>query len=151
MLLPQSSECSRTYVVNIDSRIVTAEILSGPDHGNLSGSGDSPTYRPDPGFFGADPFSYRVSDGLATSGSYVINLTVVEVNVAPDARDDRYDVTAGTSLSVAAPGVLTNDEDGDGDPLTAEIVEGPQHGRLQLAADGSFACEPDRAFTGSDT
>jgi hypothetical protein len=39
---------------------------------------------------------------------------------------------------VAAPGVLGNDTDPDGDPLTASLVSAPGHGSVQLATDGSF-------------
>ena len=35
-----------------------------------------------------------------------------------------------TVLTVAAPGVLGNDSDPDGDPLTAVLVTGPSHGSL---------------------
>ena len=47
-------------------------------------------------------------------------------------------------LTVAAPGVLGNDTDADGDPLTAQLVTGPANGTLALNADGSFTYTPDR-------
>ena len=56
-----------------------------------------------------------------------------------------------TPLTVAAPGVLGNDTDADGDPLTAVLVSGPAHGTLTLNADGSFTYTPDANYNGPDS
>ncbi len=48
-------------------------------------------------------------------------------------------------------GVLANDADADGDPLTANLVTGPAHGTLMsFGADGSFAYTPAPGFFGTD-
>ena len=54
-------------------------------------------------------------------------------------------------LTVPAPGVLGNDSDPDGDPLTAVLVTGPSHGSLTLNANGSFSYTPAANFAGSDS
>ena len=54
-------------------------------------------------------------------------------------------------LSVAAPGVLTNDTDVDDDTLTAVLESGPSNGTLSLADDGSFTYTPNANFNGSDS
>jgi hypothetical protein len=59
-------------------------------------------------------------------------------NSQPVAAADAYTAEANTPLTVAAPGVLANDSDPDGDPLSARPVSGPEHGTLALNADGSF-------------
>lgn len=41
-------------------------------------------------------------------------------------------------MVAAAAGVLANDTDADGGPLTAATVTGPAHGTLMLNFDGSF-------------
>ncbi len=46
--------------------------------------------------------------------------------------------------------VLANDTDADGDALTATLAEGPQHGQLTFAADGSFVYKPNAGFVGQD-
>lgn len=46
--------------------------------------------------------------------------------------------------------VLANDTDADGDALTAALAEGPQHGQLTFAADGSFVYKPNAGFVGQD-
>lgn len=69
---------------------------------------------------------------------------------APVAVDDLYTTSEDTSLMVPAPGVLANDTDSDGDPLTAVLVTGPLHGTLTLNADGSFTYTPSANFNGLD-
>ncbi|HEX8203928.1 MAG TPA: Ig-like domain-containing protein, partial [Isosphaeraceae bacterium] len=49
-------------------------------------------------------------------------------NLAPVANDDSFVTAEGATLTVAAPGVLTNDADADADPITAALVAGPAHG-----------------------
>ena len=55
-----------------------------------------------------------------------------------------------TALAVAAPGVLANDRDGDGDPLTAGTLSPPSHGTLTFNSDGSFRYTPLANFNGTD-
>ena len=81
-----------------------------------------------------------------------MTITVTAVNDAPIAADDAYSTSPRTrALTVAAPGVLANDTDVDGDPLTAVLVTGPSHGTLTLNANGSFTYTPDANFNGTDS
>lgn len=65
---------------------------------------------------------------------------------------DTYTTVEETELVVAvAGGVLVNDTDLDGDPLTAELVTDVSYGTLALASDGSFTYTPDLNFFGEDT
>ena len=75
---------------------------------------------------------------------------VVAPDQPPTAVNDNYNATAGVTLSVPAPGVLGNDVDPDGDPRTATLVVGPEHGTLDLNPDGSFTYTPSGSFFGSD-
>ena len=70
---------------------------------------------------------------------------------APTAAGETLAVPNGGVLSISAPGVLANDSDPDGDPLSAELVEPPAHGALQLFADGSFTYTPAAGFVGTDS
>ena len=47
-------------------------------------------------------------------------------------------------------GVLANDFDADGDPLTAQLVISPVNGSLSFQADGSFEYTPDVGYVGDD-
>src|SRR5205823_8951313 len=66
--------------------------------------------------------------------------TISGVNDAPLAVNDSYTTAEDTALNVAAPGVLANDSDVDGDTLSAVLVSQPTHGSLTLNSNGSFSC-----------
>jgi VCBS repeat-containing protein len=79
----------------------------------------------------------------------LLNSTVT--NQAPVAAGDAFSTAEDTVLTVPAPGVLGNDSDPDGDPLTAVLGTGPSHGSLTLNANGSFSYTPAADFAGSDS
>ncbi|HET7142950.1 MAG TPA: Ig-like domain-containing protein [Anaerolineales bacterium] len=64
-------------------------------------------------------------------------------NRLPVANNDSYSMhLSNVVLTVPAPGVLGNDTDADGDPLTAVLVTGPTHGALTLNTNGGFTYIP---------
>jgi VCBS repeat-containing protein len=68
----------------------------------------------------------------------------------PTAVKDSYATNEDTPLTVSAPGVLDNDSDVGGAPLTAVLVRGPAHGALTLNSDGGFAYTPGANWVGAD-
>ena len=72
-------------------------------------------------------------------------------NSAPVAVNDGYGTPEDTDLVVSAAGVLTNDTDANGDPLTATKTADPANGTVTLNANGSFTYSPSTGFTGNDT
>jgi subtilisin family serine protease len=91
----------------------------------------------------------RVTD---TTGLYVLHTFVVAVandNNAPVANDDTYLMVQGSSLTVPAPGVLTNDTDKDSNHLVAVNYGSATTGSLSGNGDGSFVyIPPTTAFVG---
>jgi predicted outer membrane repeat protein len=125
---------------------------SGPSNGTLTLNDDGGfTYTPNDGFTGQDSFTYRASDGQANSNAAAVTITVENSNQAPTANDDTYTTSRNTPLVVAAPGVLGNDSDADGDSLTAVLESGPSNGTLTLNANGSFTYTPNHGFGGQDS
>jgi hypothetical protein len=73
-------------------------------------------------------------------------------NVAPVANNDSYSVLAGKQLVVSNKlGVLVNDTDSNGDPLTAKGITKPASGTVQLNSNGSFTYKPNAGFRGTDS
>src|SRR5207247_5239205 len=77
-----------------------------------------------------------------------VTITASPVNEAPGASNDAYSTNEDTALTVAAPGVLANDSDVDGNPLTAVFVSGPSHGTVTLNSNGSFTYTPAANYNG---
>ncbi|MCD6706869.1 MAG: Ig-like domain-containing protein [Thiobacillus sp.] len=116
----------------------TAQWHSGPSHGTLNLATDgSFTYLPTPNYNGSDSFAYQAVSGGEPSLPTTVSLTVNPLNDPPVAADNAYSVTAGDTLNVAAPGILGNDSDIDGDTLSAvnhSVLAG-----LTPSADGGFS------------
>ena len=75
------------------------------------------------------------SDSLGTDVLPTADQRVTStLNQVPVAADDAWTTVEDTTLTVAAPGVLANDSDGDGQPITAALVSGPAHGTLVLSS-----------------
>jgi hypothetical protein len=132
-----------------DTLSVTA--VTQGSHGLVVNNGTSVSYTPDANFFGSDSFTYSISDGNGGSDTATVNVTVTNVNDPPVANGNSYTINQDTVLNVAAPGVLGNDSDIDGDGLTANLVSGPSHGSVTLNAGGSFSYTPAPSFAGSDS
>lgn len=119
-------------------------------HGTVSlQTNGSFTYQPAANFVGNDSFQYLVYDGI-TYQPATVNITVTDT--APVAVADTYYDAVGGSLSVDAPGVLTNDYDADYDSLSAVLITSPANAsQFALHADGSFFYVPQSGFNGVDT
>jgi VCBS repeat-containing protein len=96
-------------------------------------------------------FSFDVSDGKGGTDTRTLTVTVAGVNDAPVAAGESYAIDENSTLQVAGPGLLANDADAEGDPLTAILVSGPAHGSVALNADGSFTYTPNADFFGTDS
>ena len=127
-----------------DSTLVGEINLSVPESGSFR-------YIPAPGFIGTDTFTYRVTNGELESNTATVTFIVRPPNSVPVAEDDAYNLDEDTTLTVAADaGLLSNDRDDDGDPLTIELLSEPERGTLTLESDGSFSYRPNRDVHGID-
>jgi hypothetical protein len=143
-----------------DGDPLTANLLIGPSDGILDFWSDgSFSYTPDPVFTGIDTvftgidtFTYEAQDAFGGMDDATVNITVGNMtNNPPVASNDVYPMQQGTTLTVdASTGVLANDSDPNGDPLTANLLIGPSDGILDFWSDGSFSYTPDPVFTGID-
>lgn len=129
-----------------DGDLLTAALVTQPMHGKagLNSSG-ALLYLPAAGFVGQDAFDYAASDGVLTATAR-ITVNVTRVNHPVVARDDIAVTREDETLVVPAPGVLANDADPDGDPLTAELLTLPFTGTVTLAANGAYTYTPPLNF-----
>ncbi len=89
--------------------------------------------------------------GTGTSFHKNFAVTVDDVNEAPVADAETFNVISGDTLVTASPGVLQGDIDPEGNLLTAVLLVGPANGSITFNADGSFTYTPDAGFVGVDT
>jgi VCBS repeat-containing protein len=99
---------------------------------------------------GSYSFSVTAADGKGGSTVQAFTLTVNApvVNSAPVATADSASTNEDTSVII---NVLANDQDANGDALSATVVTGPQHGTLVKNADGSFSYTPTKDWYGTDS
>ena len=134
---------------NGDTLYVTG-IDTGPAHGAAAVNADGTIqYTPDANFFGADSFTYTISDGQGGAASAIVGVTVNPINDLPLAADDV--ANSGTNQSVTV-GVLLNDSDPDGDALTVlGITTGPAHGTAVVNTDNTITYTPASNYSGQDS
>ena len=138
-----------------DGGALTATLLFSPTRAasfafNADGSF---SYTPVVNFNGTDSFTYEIPDGASgKSNSATVTITVNPVNDPLTAAGENYGVDEGDTLNVAAPGVLANDFDIDGDVLTAILVSAPATAAsFTLNGDGSFSYTPAANFNYADS
>lgn len=78
------------------------------------------------------------------------SLRITTASGAPLTNGDQYRTKAGKTLRVPASGVLENDSDPDGGPLTAVLAGSPRKGSLSLQPDGSFIYKARKKARGKD-
>ncbi len=128
--------------------VLTAELVAAPSSGTLTLDGNGGfTFTAATG--GVYTFTYRAKDATSQSG---IATVTIALNAVPVTATDAYSASEDTPLSrTAAQGVLANDNDPEGMPLTAALVANVLHGTLTLGADGSFDYTPALNYFGGDT
>lgn len=134
-------------------QMLTAALVTTTARGALTFSPNGTfNYTPQPNFNGIDTFTYRASDGQATSNIATVTITVRAVNDPPVARNDSFFTNEDTVLNVAPPGILDNDADVDDarDTLTITIVTPPSSGALTNVLNGGFRYTPNTDFVGVD-
>ena len=136
-----------------DGNPLTVLLVGDVAHGTLSLSNNGAFfYQPSLNYTGADAFTYRITDGSLTSSVATVTILITPLNDQPVAvNDDFYTTAEDTTLTVAAPGVLTNDIDVDGNPLSSLLVSGVSHGTLNLSNNGAFVYTPSLNYTGLDS
>ncbi|WP_145949512.1 cadherin-like beta sandwich domain-containing protein [Paenibacillus sp. Y412MC10] len=157
-LTPFFSSGRTSYTANVGHRVSSITVTP-----TTADSTATLTVNGDPATSGTASSSIRLDEGPntitimvtaqdGTNQTYSVTVTRA-ANTVPEAVDDGpYPMNQDTTLTVnATNGVLTNDTDTDGDPLTAVLETAPTHGMLTMNPDGSFTYTPARGSNGSDS
>ena len=136
---------------DIPPQTLTITAVTQGANGTVTNNGTTVTYKPNANYSGTDSFTYTVSDGQTpTAGTAIgtVAMTITGVNDAPVAVANVYVVNKQISFVVPAPGVLANDSDVDGNPLTAIQTSNPA-GTVVLNPDGSFTYTTTASYVGT--
>ena len=141
-----------TVAVDLTAPVAAQATFSGVVTGTVVASGTG-AYVVD---FPATPVAVDIGDGSALlvsvndlavapgqSGTLTGQVVQPPSNQVPIARDDTYSRRRGNHAPVVTTGVLANDTDADGDPLVAELVQGPALGTIVFQPDGTFSYAPE--------
>lgn len=136
---------------DIDGDQLSVILVENVKHGKLTVfRNGSFAYKPSENFWGNDQFTYKVSDGEATSGISTVFIEVTDVIDIPHANSDYYETEEDKQLIVEnINGLLLNDTKLAGNVITNIAVE-PKNGIVTLSINGSFVYEPKENFNGSD-
>ncbi len=138
-----------TNDTDVDGGALSITSATNPAHGAAVINADGTmTYVPDANYFGTDTFEYTITDGRGGSDTARVTITVTPVNDAPIANDDTRNTPEDTAIKI---GVLSNDADVEGSPLTVIAVTEPTHGAAVIQPNGTVTYTPHANFNGIDT
>jgi len=127
-----------------DGTPLTFTVASGPAHGSLRGTPPNMVYTPAPNYTGSDSLSFRASDGATTSAPATVDITVVAINVPPEAQSQTVG-SNGSAVSITLAG-----SDADNDPLEFTLLSLPANGKL-AGSGASYRYTPNAGFSGADS
>ncbi|RPI38808.1 MAG: tandem-95 repeat protein [Methanoregulaceae archaeon] len=137
--------------IDLDGDDLTASLQNLPSNGTVTMNADgSFVYTPADGYTGSVLFTYLADDGDLSAAATVIINVLPTLNHRPVARNNSYVMPVNGMLEVPAPGILGNDDDADGDHLSAIMKTKTTHGKVILDTDGSFRYTPQLNYQGTD-
>lgn len=132
---------------DIDGDPLTIDTFTQGAHGTVARDGTGLRYTPTANFHGTDGFTYTVADGTGYTTTASVNVTIVSRPDAPVAGDDAFTLFEDTRLVARLD---ANDSDVDSSTRTYTVVAGPEHGQVEITADGVVTYTPDREYAGID-
>lgn len=129
-----------------DGDPISVSAATQPSHGTTTFTGSAVTYQPSPGYGGPDSFGYSISDGRGGVANATVN---VSVNRPPIVGNDSTIVTE--NMGNYPIGVLANDSDPDGDPITISSVTQPSHGSVYVFGNHTIYYTPATNYVGPDS
>ncbi|WP_310622361.1 tandem-95 repeat protein [Flexibacterium corallicola] len=127
---------------------ITYALATGTSNGSVNINTDGTfVYSPNLNYFGADSFSYTVSDDNGGANTYTYDLTITAVNDKPIAAADTATVAENDFVFID---VLANDSDVDNGRPSLVSVSDPANG-VAILNGIDIVYQPDANFYGSDS
>ncbi len=130
-----------------DGDTLTVDSHTHPGSGSVSCVGDTCTFTPSANFFGAESFTYTITDGNGAFDTATVNLTVTPVNDAPVANADSDTLDEDTFTTIT---VLLNDSDVEGDSISVTSNTQGSNGSVTCTA-SDCTYTPNADFFGADS
>jgi uncharacterized delta-60 repeat protein len=115
-----------------------AILVSQPSQGTVTLNDDgSFSYSFPQNLIGSVTWTYKVNDGTVDGSTATVTMSRA-LDTPPNAQDDSFTLPFASPLVVPLKGVLANDADAEGDPMTPTVITPPAVGNLTLNSDGSL-------------
>ena len=82
---------------------LTYSVVTGPEHGKLSGTEPNLTYNPETNFHGSDSFSFKVNDGKADSDLAIVSIEVEPATASVAVKTYSLTITPGNGSVTKDP------------------------------------------------
>lgn len=128
-----------------DGDPLTFSVATNPANGTLSGTAPNLLYTPNPGYFGLDPFTFNVNDGLNGSTTPGVLTVNVVKNTRPVATPQNLSTPEDTGLDITVSGT-----DADGDTLAYTVLTSTTNGALTGTAP-NLHYQPNPNYHGGDS
>lgn len=134
---------------DVEEDTLTYRLVTQPSQGTLTqgsfSSIDVYKYKPKPNYDGSDSFVFVANDGVQDSAESTVYITVSATNKAPVANKETLTFDEDTAQDFVLSG-----DDGDGEPLTYQVVSLPSNGTLTGTLP-NLRYTPNSDYNGTDS
>ena len=140
------SDPSKGVIAN-DTNVYGVAVSTPPSGGTLTLAANGTfTYVPNSGTT-SDAFTYCATNSTTACAQVILGAAPVEAAGGITLNPDAYSSNLSTSVSIKSPGVLFNDADGAGYPLTVNGATPTTPLTIALTGGGSVSIGPDGGFS----
>lgn len=131
-----------------EGQVLAYSVIAQPQHGNITMNvNGSYVYTPVASFAGTDVITYQACDTFGACDQASLTITVVSVNISPNAADDAFNMDEDGTFTGQ---VALNDTDPNTDDLSFYVVAPPAQGTLSWNEQtGAFVYIPPSQFSGT--